>query len=221
MHILIEYMHILIESIDGAGKGTVIPVILDELAKRNHEILSVAEPTHAGIGKFIREEIIANHADGRRYSGLVTAQMFAIDREVLYTQTILPWKQAHPDGVVVQDRGALSSLAYQPLQDPDVTLEWLLDLRGNRMELANAPDAIFILRIDPAEAERRLAGRQDKQDNTVFDKRAFQEQLANRYLDPAIQSPYRAAGTKILVIDAGGTREEVAERIVQALNAVL
>jgi len=214
-------MHILIESIDGAGKGTVIPVILEELARRGKEILHVAEPTHEGIGKFIREEIIFAHADGHRYSGLVTAQMFAIDREVLYTQKILPWKAAHTDGVVVQDRGALSSLAYQPLQDAEVKLEWLLELRGNQIELANAPDALFILHIDPAEAERRLTARTDKQDNSVFEKRDFQEKLAARYLDATIQAPYRAAGTKILVIDAGGTREEVAARVKEALNSLL
>ena len=214
-------MHIVIESIDGAGKGTVIPVILEELALHEKEILHVAEPMHEGIGKFIREEIIFAHADGHRYSGLVTAQMFAIDREVLYTQKILPWKQSHPEGVVVQDRGALSSLAYQPLQDPEVKLEWLLELRGNQIELANAPDALLILHIDPAEAERRLAGREDKQDNCVFEKRDFQEKLAARYLDPTIQAPYRNAGAKIIVIDAGGTREEVAAKVKQALNSVL
>jgi dTMP kinase len=214
-------MHILIESIDGAGKGTVVPLILDELKTRGLETLSVAEPTHAGIGKFIREEIIAQHVDGHRYTGLVTAQMFAIDREVLYTETIIPWKNAHPNGVVVQDRGALSSLTYQPLQDPEVRLEWLLELPGNKIELAHAPDALFILRIDPAEAERRLAARTDKQDKCVFEKQEFQEKLAARYLDPEIQAPYRNAGTKILIIDAGGTREEVAERIKAALDEVL
>lgn len=214
-------MHILIESIDGAGKGTVIPVILEELAQRGKEILHVAEPTHEGIGKFIREEIIFAHADGHRYSGLVTAQMFAIDREVLYTQKILPWKSEHPEGVVVQDRGALSSLAYQPLQDAEVRLEWLLELRGNQIELANAPDALFILHIDPSEAQRRLTARTDKQDNSVFEKRDFQEKLAARYLDATVQAPYRAAGTKIIVIDAGGTREEVAARVKEALNSVL
>lgn len=214
-------MHIVVESIDGAGKGTVIPVILEELAQRGKELFHVAEPTHDGIGKFIREEIIFAHADGHRYSGLVTAQMFAIDREVLYTKKILPWKQSHPEGVIVQDRGALSSLAYQPLQDPEVKLEWLLELRGNQIELANAPDTLLILRIDPAEAERRLAGRAEKLDNCVFEKRDFQEKLASRYLDPTIQAPYRNAGTKIIVIDAGGTREEVAERVKQALNTIL
>ena len=121
----------------------------------------------------------------------------------------------------MQDRGALSSLAYQPLQDPEVKLEWLLELRGNQIELANAPDALLILHIDPAEAERRLAGREDKQDNSVFEKRDFQEKLAARYLDPTIQAPYRNAGTKIIVIDAGGTREEVAAKVKQALNSVL
>ncbi|MCC6563765.1 dTMP kinase [Candidatus Uhrbacteria bacterium] len=214
-------MHILIESIDGAGKGTVVPLIIEEIRSRNREILTVAEPTYEGIGKFIREEIIFQHADGHRYSGQVTAQMFAIDREVLYTETILPWKQTHPDGVIVQDRGALSSLAYQPLQDPAVGLEWLLSLRGNQIELSNPPDALFILRIDPAEAERRLAARTDKQDNSVFEKRDFQEKLAARYLDPEIQAPYRTAGTKIFVIDAGGTREEVAERVKEALRTIL
>jgi dTMP kinase len=214
-------MHILIESIDGAGKGTAVPVIMEELAKRGKEILHVAEPTHEGIGKFIREEIIFKHEDGHSYSGLVTAQMFAIDREVLYTQKILPWKSEHPDGVVIQDRGALSSLAYQPLQDPEVRLEWLLELRGNQIELANAPDALFILRIDPAEAERRLAGRSEKKDNSIFENREFQDKLAARYLDTTVQAPYRAAGTKILVIDAGGTREEVAARLKEALNSVL
>jgi len=214
-------MHIVIESIDGAGKGTVIPVILEELALRNRETLMITEPTHTAIGSFIRNEIVYKHEDGHAYSGHITAQMFAIDREVLYTNTVLPWKAAHPNGVIVQDRSLLSSLAYQPLQDPDVDIPWILSLRGNQIERANAPDILLILRINPEEAKRRLANRTDKQDNSIFEKDAFQVTLAARYLDPAIQAPYQNAGTRIMIIDADGTKEQVAERIKQTLNALL
>lgn len=214
-------MHIVIESIDGAGKGTVIPVILEELANRNRETLSVAEPTHAAIGSFIRNEIIFQHSDGHQYSGHVTAQMFAIDREVLFTKTIIPWVKEHPEGFVIQDRSVLSSLAYQPLQDPSVTLEWLQTLRGNQIELEHAPDALFILQIDPKQAKQRLEARIDKQDNSIFEKDEFQNALAARYLDPAIQAPYINAGTKIFTIYAGGTKDEVALRVKQTLKSIL
>lgn len=214
-------MHIVIEAIDGAGKGTVTTIILDELAKRGREVLMVAEPTKIGLGKFIREELIAKHADGHTYSGRTAAIAYAMDREQLYLEKVIPFLEGDDQRVVVQDRSLLTSLVYQPTQDASVTAEWLLSLEGNRLEIEHAPDALLLLRIDPAEAERRLTDRTDKKDNSVFEKRDFQEKAASRYLDPAIQAPYLQAGTKILVIDAGGSREEVAARVKVALNSLL
>jgi dTMP kinase len=212
---------IVIDAIDGAGKGTVMDALEAHLRMTGRDYLRVAEPTHDGIGKVIRDELIATHDDGRTYSGRSAAMAFALDREVLYKKIVLPFLAETPNRVVIQDRGVISSLAYQPLQDASVTLDWLLSLEGNRVELSRSPDLFLVLRLDPAEAERRLAGRTEKRDNSVYERTDFQERLAARYRDPDVLKPYRDAGTLIVEIDASQSKEDVAQACLNALQPIL
>ncbi len=223
---------VVIDAIDGAGKSTAIgamvewlksqgkkPFDLIEFQKTHHRLpeleelgdanlLLSAEPTYSWVGAAIREELIKEHPD-RTYDGKTTALAFALDRHILFSSLILPFLQRKPDAWVIQDRGAISSLAYQPLQDPNVTLDWLLTLDGNKLELSRPPDILLLLRLAPEEAMKRLDGRTEKLDGHIYEQATFQERLAARYRDPAVLAPYKNAGTPVVEVDASKTREEV------------
>lgn len=240
-------MFIVIDAIDGAGKGTLIRGIADHLAAQGKrvfdlvsfmqthqalpetdnpdlakaDVLLSAEPTFCWIGSAIREEAIRSHAD-RAYDAQTIARLFSEDRLILSTRVILPFLAARADRWVIQDRGCITSLAYQPLDamrkgDTTVTEAWVAALPGNALELSHAPDLLLLLRLAPEEAMHRLDGRADKRDHAAFETLLFQQQLAARYRDPSVLKPYRETGTRIVEINAAQTPEQVLH---DALNAI-
>lgn len=234
---------IVIDAIDGAGKSTAIGAMVDWLAskgkksfdlvafqKEHHrlpeleelgdaDLLLSAEPTYSWVGAAIREEIIKEHTD-RTYDGKTAALAFSIDRYILFSRLILPFLQTKPDAWVIQDRGTISSLAYQPLQDPSVTLDWLLTLDGNKLELSRPPELLLLLRLAPEVAMTRLSGREEKMDGHIFEQATFQERLAARYRDPDVLAPYKNAGTEVIEIDASRSKEEVGSACVAQLRSI-
>ncbi len=194
------------------------------------QALMAAEPCFCWTGDAIRQEIIARHEDREcvtcnakratletatpqtlhdtrcalhdiRYTGLETAEAFALDRLVLFRRVIIPFLQNRPDRIVFKDRGVGSSLAYQPLQDATLTTARLLELSGNAQSTAFAPTLLVLVRTEAAAAMARLEGRTDKQDNVIFEERGFQERLAIRFLSDGVLGPFRQAGTDIVELD--------------------
>jgi dTMP kinase len=231
-------LFIQVDGIDGAGKSTLLQAAHDWTVSRGlkpfdtvafcklqgrlplpedlegADVIFTAEPTHAWVGRGIRDEFIRT---GARYGARIAAQAFALDRLLQITRVIRPFLEGHPERMVIQDRGLISSLAYQPLQseiekesDP-VTVDWLLSLDGNKVGLEHRPDAFIFLDVDPAIALQRLAGRHEKLDDVRFENPVFQAALAERYRDPNVTAPLTQRGTRIVTIDGGQTREQVAE----------
>ena len=238
-----------VDGIDGAGKSTLLSAacawaeqrhmrIFDVVAWSKQEkrlptlqevgdadLLLTAEPSHAWIGAAIRDEIIRN---GTPYHARFAAQAFALDRGVQYRRLVLPFLQSRPNRWVLQDRGLLSSLAYQPLQsqqevatDPSqqaVTIEWLLELDGNRIALDDPPDIFVFLDVDARLAQERLAGRTAKIDDHRFDAFEFQHALASRYRDPTVSAPLTSRGTQLAIINGAQDKAEVAQAMVRLLE---
>ncbi len=241
-------MFLQIDGIDGSGKSTLLNAarvwaeerglrVFDSVAwsKENGrhpaladvgdaDVLLTAEPTHARIGKEIREEIIRTNTP---YSARLAAEAFALDRGVQYTRLILPFLKARKGRIVIQDRGLISSLAYQPLQsetdgsESRVDIPWLMSLEGNRIALSSPPDAFIFLDIDPAIAKERLANRAEKIDNHVYDAASFQIALAKRFRSTDVTEPFTSRGTRLMVMDGSETREALAEKMRLILDSLL
>lgn len=235
---------VIVDAIDGAGKYTAIKAMseylgaqgkkifnLSEYTQREHrlptvdepgicdaDVLISSEPTFCWIGAAIREEIIKAQV-GRSYHARAAAEAFALDRQVLFTRVILPFLQAKPDRFVLQERGVISSLAYQPLQDNTVTIDWLLSLEGNRAELSRPPNLLLLLRLSSEEAMKRLEGRFNKVDGHIYEELPFQERLIARYRDPEVLKPYQNLGTRIVEIDANQSPEAVGQEVCRVLEA--
>jgi thymidylate kinase len=238
-----------VDGIDGSGKSTLLnaakawadshgltsfdvigwsleahrPPTLEEIG--DADILFTCEPTHSWIGRAIRDEMIRT---GSEYTARFIAHAYAHDRAVQIERIIRPFLAARSGRYVIQDRSYVSSLAYQTLQsernnDPDpITVEWLLDLDGNRIAAEMSPDIFVFLELDSKIAMERLSGRTEKDDDAIFEHHEFQALLAERYRDPRITNPLLRCGTRIETIDGSGTREDVARRmtaILEGMNA--
>jgi thymidylate kinase len=69
---------------------------------------------------------------------MTTAHAFALDRQILYNKFILPALKAGK--TIIQERGVVSSLVYQPIQMENLTLRDLLNIDGNNIAIRNAPN---------------------------------------------------------------------------------
>lgn len=165
-----------------------------------YDAIFVSEPTFGGVGLAIREEI--KKAEG--YDVLSVARAHALDRQVLYKRTILPFLNSRPKRVVIQMRGLITSLARQTLRSEDeghpLSVKDLLELPelpGNRLELSRRPDLIILL------------------------ARMSETRLSARYRSPEVVEPFQSRGSRIVFIDANRPEPEVVADCLQALNAIL
>lgn len=228
---------IVVDAVDGAGKNTVVGALCEELDRRNHVVIDldlwqsegggrlipagddhdlqpydtlvISEPTHSGVGLAIREEIMKKKA----YDAWSTAMAYALDRQVLYERTVLPFLRAKPGRTVIQVRGLMSSLCYQTIQAEDekrpVTVDQLLELPGNRLELSRRPDLILLLMLSPETAQKRLAGRTGKVDGDKFGDPRFQARVSLRYRARDVLDPFERLGSNIVFVDAERLKEDV------------
>jgi len=187
-------MFIMLDGPDGSGKSTAIQAwknhltnegnaIFDlknywqtvgkypELDKlKNYDFIFSCEPTHVGIGKVIRDELIKN---GANYPVRAIVEAFSLDRLVLYKKLLIPLLQNGK--VIIQDRGISTSLCYQKIQNPEFSFEYLCDFPGNKLALENRPDHLVLMEISPKEALKRIKNRIDKTNDAIFEKIDFQK----------------------------------------------
>lgn len=232
-----NYKLVLIEGIDGSGKGLVVDTF-KELAEKeslkcfdlrdflkkekdfpeyeaikDYDIILSAEPTYAWIGNAIRQELIKDN--GRKYSALAVAHAYSLDRKILYKRLLI---KALEDGkIILQERGVVSSLAYQPLQaqlqGEELSLETVMKLPGNKLTIEDYPPTfVIITRVDPEIAIQRLDGRA-KKDVCIFERLEFQKKLQERYESNWLKSLFEKQGSKVLYFDTSETIDYTKEQV--------
>lgn len=232
-------MFVIVDGIDGSGKGTITDALATREAARgarildlrtfaqqqhrlpepeectNYDVLLSAEPTHAWIGRAIRDEIV--RANDRAYGALRTAELFALDRLVLYRRVLLP---ALARGThVIQERSVTSSLVYQPIQAEPVHIDALTALEGNAFALAHPPTLCMIVSTEPPRALQRLQLRSGKQDNAIFERLPILQNLHARYHSSWFQELLTSHGWRVAHLDANGAVEDAVAHACAAWDA--
>ena len=209
--------------LDFSGKDTFIDAIAEHLRQQGKKVLDIrkfteapelgevleqdwvisCEPTYFEIGRFIREEVIADN--GTYYTARDTAEHFSGDRFVLLDGVIIPSRNKGVNHL--KGRGKISSDTYQPLQarrfeGTELTLEEINAMAGNLLAGQCVPDLMQISRCPPAECMKRKASR-TKQDNCQYETLEFLEELHKRYEMDEILDFYKSRGTKVHYINTG------------------
>lgn len=206
----------MIDGIDGSGKSTIISAWKNYLTDQgksifdlktflkendrypelneiqNYDFIFSAEPTYTGVGKVIREELINKKYN---YTAEAIANANSLDRLILYTKIIIPFLKEGK--TIIQDRGISTSLAYQPVQDKNLTIETVANLVGNRLAAQYRPDYLVLMQIDPEIAFARLTSRLDKQDEAVFEKLDFMKKSSEKYHEEKYSNFFKNLGTEI------------------------
>jgi len=230
----------MLDGIDGSGKGTITEAwknfllsknktIFDlkkywqennkypEIDKiKNYDFIFSCEPTYTGIGKVIREELIKN---GTNYPEITVTQSFSLDRIVYYKKIVLPLLKLNKN--IIQDRGVATSLAYHPIHDPISTIQSVAELPGNRPAMDNLPDHLILMDIKANEAQARLGGRTDKQDNAVFEKNKLQEKINKNYHSEEFKNIFKKQSTQIHWLNGSQKIDIMKQEGINLLNNIL
>lgn len=221
---------IALEGLDGSGKTTQARLLAERLQAAGIPALLTAEPSHGPIGRLLRDliaapltdapPVIRPNAPGEPTRPLPSAPppddpppdaallalLFAADRRDHLRREIEP--AVRRGEWVVTDRYLLSSLAYQFAAE-ETDLAWIAAI--NRT--ARPADVTLYLRLSVADCLARLAARGARAD--VFEAPDRLQRIARRY--EAGRAFLHAQGWSVIDIDAGGSVDEVAERIFRAV----
>jgi dTMP kinase len=209
---------IAIEGLDGSGKTTQARLLAEYLRKRGKDVLLVEEPGTTPTGKAIRA-ILLDH--GREILPLAELLLYEASRAQLVREVLEPALAAGK--IVVADRFALSSLAYQGY-GRGLPLELVQEL--NAIATGGLePDLTILLDISPEEGLRRKvqpAGRGEAgvRATTFLDRLEesgleFLRRVREGYLK-AVPPPPRGR-----VLDAHLSQEEVFRQIVEIVELAL
>lgn len=198
-------LFITLEGMDGAGKSTHIPTILQLLAGRGREVVSTREPGGTPLGEELRALLLHREMHVETESLL----MFAARAEHLQ-QVILPALQR--DAIVVSDRFTDASYAYQcgarglSLQKMQQLEQWV---QGPLQ-----PDVTLLFDVPVEVSLQRLAGARTP-DKFESQGTEFFTRLRSQYLARAAEFPQR-----FRVIDAHRSLEEVKKSVEEIISSL-
>jgi dTMP kinase len=192
-------LFISLEGVDGSGKSTQARLLVEALGEGT---VAIREPGGTEAAERIRE-LLAD--PGVELEPLAELMLFLAARADLTERVIRPALEAGRH--VVADRFSDSSVAYQGaargLGVGEVS--GLCDTATDGLW----PDLTLLLKIDPAFG----LGRADGEDRFEQEGLGLQQQVAAAYEEIAI-----IASDRVAVVDAGGSVEEVHERIMEAVD---
>src|SRR5208282_719601 len=139
---------IVVEGIDGGGKSTLLRALASALRRRGLSVGMRREPADRRLGALAQSTAAEDPWTGAVY--------FTVDRHL--AAPALERELARRD-VVLQDRSFYSTLAYQGSALPTGDRRRLAQLQRSA---ARVPDRVVLLDLAPAEALRRLGGRNSR-----------------------------------------------------------
>jgi dTMP kinase len=198
------------EGSEGCGKSTQIRLLAERLEAVGQRVLLTREPGGTEIGEQLRHLLQFSKA-GHAMAPETELLLFTASRAQLVREVILP---ALEDGaVVLADRFLDSTTVYQGVArrlDPAEVAA----INGFAVG-GTLPDLTFVLDLDPVVARERMRHRTSAApDRMESQPAAFFDAVRAGYLALAKEHPSR-----VRLLDAGGTVEELTERIWRELPA--
>lgn len=196
---------IVVEGIDGAGKGYVMMRLQEYImgrSKKYDHLLLTREPTNYVAGSKLRE-ILATETDPIANSRKIM-ELFVEDRKHHVEKEILP--ALEKGYVVLCDRYKYSTMAFQTAQG--LPLQECIDANKE----FPAPDLVILLDLSAKQALWRIQMR-DGAKIDKFENQEFMEKVRQNYLKIA-----KTLDDKIVVLDATKDKEGVFAQVKEAVE---
>lgn len=197
---------ITLEGMDGAGKSTHIPSIVECIKQHVDEVVCTREPGGTAVGEEMRELLLHKNM----HPETETLMMFAARREHI-AQVIMP--ALARGAYVISDRFTDATYAYQagakavPIVKIEALEAWV---QGDLQ-----PDVTLLFDVPVDTSLKRLAEAREP-DKFEREGAVFFEKLRNAYLDRAQRDPNR-----FRVINANKPLEEVRIDVEEVIKKVV
>jgi len=196
---------ITLEGMDGAGKSTHIPMMIELLKAKGHEVVSTREPGGTILGERLRELLLHESM----HPETETLLMFAARREHI-AQVIQP--ALARGAYVLSDRFTDATYAYQ------CGAKGVAATKINQLEQwvheALQPDLTLLFDVPVEVSVARLAGARSP-DKFERESADFFRKIRAAYLQRADQNPQR-----FHIIDASKPLEEVAKELKEIIASI-
>ena len=197
---------IVFEGIDGAGKTTQINMLKNALEERGISCVTTAEPTDLPSGREIRDAL----AGRTKKTPLEMAEMFSCDRIIHNNHKECGINVTLEKGVsVISDRYYYSSLAYQGAA---LGYDTVAALNLDKEEI-RTPDICIFLDLTPEKSLERIGKRGEAAE--IYENFDYLTKTRKMFFD--VFDKLAARGEKIAIIDASGSPEDIAERVLSAV----
>ena len=153
---------IVIEGLDGSGKGTQAAELVKSLEARGSTVRKVSFPDYdsdssALVKMYLSGQFGKDPGDVNAYAA---STFFAVDRFASFKRD---WGGFYEGGgIVVADRYTTSNAVHQcsklPQEQWDAFLAWLFDFEYHLLGIPS-PDLVVYLSVDPAVSQRLMTGR--------------------------------------------------------------
>ena len=197
------------EGIDGSGKSTQIRLLVEKLRQKGLACHETREPTDGPVGAIVHQIMTGRiKADGR-----VISSLFASDRLDHLTNPVNGLCKEIDRGItVVTDRYYFSSYAYNGV---DMPMDWVMECNRLSAELLRPTLHIF-LDIPVSTAMARIA--KNRLHTELYEKEERLTAVRDNYFKVFEQLK---DVERVAVIDADADVETVAQRVWEAVPAVL
>ena len=195
-------LFITLEGVDGVGKTTQALLLKEYLEKKDHQVLHTFEPGGTHLGSQMRALLL--NPEHKNLHSMTEILLYAADRAQHVFETVRPALDAGK--TVICERFVDSSVAYQGYGLG-------LDIGGIKQVNHWAtgglvPDLTIYFDANPAESLVKTKGDRIEQRTLDYYARVREGFLAIAHAEPQ----------RFKVISAKGTREEVASRVLEALE---
>lgn len=199
------------EGPEGAGKTTILKLIVEKYEKEGIEVVATREPGGSKIAEKIREVILDK--EHTEMDAKTEALLYAAARSQHFVEKIQPALTANK--IVLCDRFIDSSLAYQGV-GRDLGVDAVYDINvfaiGDQM-----PDMTILFDLDPEVGLARINAHKDREINRLdIESLAFHRSVREAYLKLANKYPDR-----IHVINADQSVGEVVNAVWGILKTTL
>lgn len=153
---------IVIEGLDGSGKGTQSKLVAQTLIDRGFKVRKLTfpdydSPSSSLVKMYLGGELGDSPDDVNAYAA---SSFYAVDRVASYLKD---WKKDYEQcDYIVADRYVTSNLIYQMTKvadsERDGFIAWLEDFEYNRL-MVPKPDVVIYLDVPPAISQKLMTGR--------------------------------------------------------------
>jgi dTMP kinase len=194
------------DGIDGGGKSTQLELFAHWLREQGREVVTCRDPGSTRLGEAVRGILLDPANSIARRAEML---LYMAARAQLVEEVIRPALEAGK--TVVSDRFLLSNVVYQG-HAGGLSVAELWEI-GRVATGGLSPDLTFVLDLPLEAAAARMNRDLDRMERQGDD---FRRRLRQGFLDEAARRP-----EQIVVIEAGGSRDDVQAAIRAAASALI